>query len=57
MDNFGKPIFSNSIALGAMAKLLERDLDKNQVLASILAVIPKYHKENKDAFQLGFESM
>jgi 2-oxoglutarate ferredoxin oxidoreductase subunit gamma len=57
VDNFGRPIFSNSIALGAMAKLLEQDLDKNVILESILAVIPKYHKENTEAFQLGFDCM
>lgn len=57
IDNFGRPIFSNSIALGAMAKLLAGDLDKELVLESILAVIPKYHNENRQAFQLGFESL
>jgi 2-oxoglutarate ferredoxin oxidoreductase subunit gamma len=55
MDNFGKPIFSNSIALGAMAKLLEKDLDKNLVLESILGIIPKSQEENRKAFELGFE--
>jgi 2-oxoglutarate ferredoxin oxidoreductase subunit gamma len=57
IDNFGRPIFSNSIALGAMAKLLEKDLDMNLVLESILSVIPKYHDENRKAFHLGFEYM
>lgn len=55
MDNFGKPIFSNSIALGAMAKLLEKDLDKNLVLESILGIIPKSREENRKAFEIGFE--
>jgi len=40
-----------------MAKLLEKDLDMNLVLESILSVIPKYHDENRKAFQLGFEYM
>lgn len=57
VEKFGRPIFSNSVALGAMAKLLEADLDKNLVLESILAIIPKYHKENTEAFQLGFDCM
>jgi len=57
MEHFGRAIFSNSIALGAMAKLLENSLDRKQVLESILEIIPKYHKENKDAFQLGFDYM
>jgi 2-oxoglutarate ferredoxin oxidoreductase subunit gamma len=57
VENFGRPIFSNSIALGAMAKLLEADLQKNLVLESILAIIPKYHEENREAFELGFNRM
>lgn len=57
VENFGRPIFSNSIALCAMAKLLEQDLDKGLILESILAVIPKHHKENTEAFQLGFDCM
>ena len=57
VKHFGRPIFSNSIALGAMARLLEGCLDRDLVLESILAVIPKYHKENRDAFKLGFDFM
>ena len=55
MDNFGKAIFSNTIALGAMAKLLEKELKKNLVLESILAIIPKSQEENRRAFELGFD--
>jgi 2-oxoglutarate ferredoxin oxidoreductase subunit gamma len=55
IDNFGKPIFSNTIALGAMAKLLEKDIHKNLVLESILAIIPKSQEENRNAFELGFD--
>jgi 2-oxoglutarate ferredoxin oxidoreductase subunit gamma len=57
MDNFGKAIFSNTVALGAMAKLLEEGLAKETVLASILEIIPKFHEENKDAFQVGYDYM
>jgi 2-oxoglutarate ferredoxin oxidoreductase subunit gamma len=57
LEHFGRPIFSNSIALGAMAKLLDKDLDNKLILESILAVIPKYHKENTEAFKLGFDCM
>ncbi len=57
MDNFGKAIFSNTVALGAMAKLLEDGLAKETVLESILEIIPKFHKENKDAFQVGYDYM
>ncbi len=57
MDHFGRAIFSNSIALGAMAKLLEGDLKKEIVLHSLLEVIPKFHEENKEAFQVGYDFM
>ncbi len=57
VDNFGRPIFSNSVALGAMAKLLEGDLGKEIILDSLLEVIPKFHEENRDAFQVGYDYM
>ena len=57
LDNFGKAIFSNTIALGAMAKLLEADLPKDTILASILEIIPKFHEENKKAFLVGYDFM
>jgi len=57
MDNFGRAIFSNSIALGAMAKLLEADLNKETILDSLLRVIPKFHDENRAAFQVGYDYM
>jgi len=57
MDNFGRPIFSNSIALGAMAKLLENDMDKEVILESLLEIIPKFHDKNREAFQVGYDYM
>ena len=57
MDNFGRAIFSNSVALGAMAKLLEDDLDKEIILESILEIIPKFHEENKQAFEVGYSHL
>lgn len=57
MDHFNRPIFSNSIALGAMAKLLGDTLEKQLVLESILAVIPKFHEENRRAFEVGFNHL
>jgi 2-oxoglutarate ferredoxin oxidoreductase subunit gamma len=57
VDNFGKPIFSNTIALGAMAKLLEGILKKETILESILEIIPKYQDENRRAFQMGYDQM
>ncbi len=57
MQNFGRAIFSNSIALGALARLLKDTLDKEKVLESILAIIPKFHEENKDAFEVGWSNI
>jgi len=54
MESFDRAIFSNSIALGAMAKLLEGSLKKETILESILEIIPKFHQENKDAFEIGY---
>jgi 2-oxoglutarate ferredoxin oxidoreductase subunit gamma len=57
IDNFGKAIFSNTIALGAMARLLDGDIEKDVILKSILEVIPKFHEENRDAFEIGYTFM
>jgi 2-oxoglutarate ferredoxin oxidoreductase subunit gamma len=55
MQHFNRPIFSNAVALGALAKLLQKALDKETVLESFLEVIPKYKAENRKAFEYGFE--
>lgn len=57
VENFGKPIFSNSVALGAMAKKLEGIIDKELILESILEIIPKFHDDNRRAFQIGYEKI
>lgn len=57
VDNFNRPIFSNSVALGAMAKLLEGVIDKDKILESLLEVIPKFHEDNRKAFEIGYQAM
>lgn len=59
MDNFGKPLFSNSVVLGAIAKLLEEEgaVKKEVLLDSLLSIIPKFKEENKQAFELGYKSV
>lgn len=54
-EKFGRPLFSNAVALGAMAKLLEKEIEPKLVLESLLAIIPKFHPENREAFQLGYD--
>jgi 2-oxoglutarate ferredoxin oxidoreductase subunit gamma len=55
IDNFNKTIFSNTIALGAMARLLDGDIDKDIILKSILKIIPRFHEENRTAFEVGYK--
>ena len=57
VERFGRPIFANTIILGRLAKYFGGILDKEIVLDSILEVIPKFHEQNKEAFQLGFDSV
>ena len=54
MKHFQNALFSNTLVLGRMARLVEA-LDKDVVLESILEIIPKFHDKNKEAFQIGYE--
>jgi 2-oxoglutarate ferredoxin oxidoreductase subunit gamma len=52
--NFGSPLFANSLVLGAVARFVGI-LDKDIALESILRVMPKFHDENRRAFQIGYD--
>lgn len=54
VDNFDTPLFANTLVLGMIARAVEV-LDKKIVLESILEVIPKYHDQNRNAFQMGYD--
>ncbi len=54
LKNFDSALFANTLVLGFVARLLEV-LDKDLLLESILDVIPKFHEQNRQAFQLGFD--
>lgn len=54
MENFDKPLFANTLVLGVVAKIIDV-LDKDMVLDSILEIIPKFHENNKKAFQIGYD--
>ena len=54
MEEFGRPIFANTIILGSLARELDGVLEKSLVLESILSIIPKFHEQNRQAFELGF---
>ena len=53
VEEFGRPVFANTIMLGALAMLVD-SLDRGIVLESILHVFPKYHDENRQAFEIGY---
>jgi 2-oxoglutarate ferredoxin oxidoreductase subunit gamma len=53
IENFDSPLFANSLLLGVTARLVDI-LDKDIVLESLLAIIPKFHEQNREAFQMGY---
>jgi Pyruvate/2-oxoacid:ferredoxin oxidoreductase gamma subunit len=53
MKHFNSALFSNTLVLGVMAKLVE-GLEKGIVLESILDIIPKFQDKNKEAFEIGY---
>ena len=53
VDHFNSPLFANSLVLGLIANAVEI-LDKAVLLESLLAVIPKFHDRNRQAFEIGF---
>ena len=53
VDHFNSPLFANSLVLGLIANSVEI-LDRQIVLESLLAVIPKFHDRNRRAFEIGF---
>ena len=47
-------LFANSLVLGLVANVVDI-LDKEIVLESLLDVIPKFHDQNRKAFEIGFD--
>ncbi len=50
---FDSPLFANSLMLGVVAGLVDI-LDKETVLESMLRVMPKFHEQNREAFEIGY---
>jgi 2-oxoglutarate ferredoxin oxidoreductase subunit gamma len=50
---FDSPLFANSLILGVIAGLVDM-LDKETVMESILSIMPKFHDQNREAFQIGY---
>jgi len=53
VDHFDSPLFANSLVLGLIANAVDI-LDKAIALESLLAVIPKFHDRNRQAFEIGY---
>jgi len=54
VENFNNALFANTLVLGVIARLVDV-LDKDVLLESMLAIIPKFHDRNRKAFQIGYD--
>jgi len=54
VKNFNNALFANTLVLGVIARLVDI-LEKDTLLESMLAIIPKYHDRNRKAFQVGYD--
>ncbi|BCV22850.1 2-oxoacid:acceptor oxidoreductase family protein [Moorella sp. Hama-1] len=50
----GRELYANAIVLGAMAKMMTGLVDKENILKAMLERIPRFHEENKKAFEIGY---
>jgi 2-oxoglutarate ferredoxin oxidoreductase subunit gamma len=50
----GNPIFANTVMLGALGKKLSGRLSRESILKAIEERLPRFHKENQQAFELGY---
>lgn len=55
ISELGREIYANVIVLGYLARMLEGTLSKEEILKVMLQKIPKFHEENKRAFELGYQ--
>lgn len=55
VNDLGREIYANVIVLGYLTKLLEGILSKDAIMKVMLEKIPKFHEENKKAFEMGYQ--
>ncbi|MCF8106943.1 MAG: 2-oxoacid:acceptor oxidoreductase family protein, partial [Desulfohalobiaceae bacterium] len=55
VEKLGRPIYTNIVMLGALTGAAKDVLDKENMLQTMLSLIPKFKDENKKAFELGYE--
>ncbi len=53
VEKLGRPIYANIIMLGALTKITGF-FDKENMLKTMLSVVPKFHEENRQAFEIGY---
>jgi 2-oxoglutarate ferredoxin oxidoreductase subunit gamma len=54
VEKLGRPIYANIIMLGALSAAAKEVLDKENMLATMLSIIPKFKDENKKDFEMGY---
>ncbi|MBW2092211.1 MAG: 2-oxoacid:acceptor oxidoreductase family protein [Deltaproteobacteria bacterium] len=54
IKKFNNALFANSVVLGFVTRIVD-ELDKNLMLESLLEIIPKFHEQNRQAFQVGYD--
>jgi len=54
VEKLGRPIYANTVMLGALTGATAGILEKENMLATMLKIIPKFKEENKKAFELGY---
>jgi len=54
VEKLGRAIYTNTIMLGALTGATDGLLDKENMLGTMLTIIPKLKEENEKAFELGY---
>ena len=54
VEKLGRPIYANTVMLGALTGATAGFLEKENMLATMLKIIPKFKEENQKAFELGY---
>jgi len=54
VEKLGRPIYANIVMLGALTGVASGLLDKENMLKTMLGIVPKFKDENQKAFNLGF---
>ena len=57
VEKLGRPIYANSIMLGALTGAAAGVLEKENMLATLLKIIPKFKDENQQAFEIGYRML